>query len=241
MANQWLDAFMEAHRHTALTYDDVTLVTQYADFTPAETDLKSRLTRNITLNVPFVSAAMDTVTEARMAIAMALQGGIGIIHKNLDPAAQRGQVKRVKFYLNGFLAKARTMSPEQTLGELYQIKDEKGWKFNSFPILDAERRLCGILTRRELKYCNNRNIRLGEIMIREPVTAPVGTTIEQAYAIMCERKISILPILDEQGSFIGMYCFKDVKEILTQSHPLYNRDAQHKLRSGRTPSSASSG
>ncbi len=100
MANAWLDAFMQAQQYTALTYDDVTLVTQFADFLPQETDLRTKLTRHIALNVPFVSAAMDTVTEAPMAIAMALQGGIGIIHKNLDPPPSGTHVKRVKFYLN---------------------------------------------------------------------------------------------------------------------------------------------
>ena len=232
MVNQYLDAFMEHFKYTALTYDDVTLLTQYADFLPAETSLKTRLTRNIELNVPFVSAAMDTVTEAQMAIAMALQGGIGIIHKNLEPTAQRANVKRVKFYLNGYLAKARTMSPDTTIAELLAIKEEKGWNFNSFPILDANRRLLGIITSREIKYCEDPSRQLSELMMPRPVTAPVSTTIEQAYEIMRSRKISILPILNQDGVFEGMYCFSDVKEILKASHPLYNRDARHSLRCG---------
>ncbi len=232
MVNPWLDDFMQSQPHIALTYDDVTLVTQYADFAPAQTDLRTRLTRNIGLNVPFVSAAMDTVTQSSMAIAMALQGGIGIIHKNLDPIAQRTEVKRVKFYLNGFLAKARTMSPDTTVAEVYLARREKGWKFRSFPILDEQRRLLGIVTSRELKYCNRHETRLGEIMLSEPVTAPVGTTLQQAYDLMCQHRISILPILAEGRVFTGMYCFKDVQEILTRTHPLYNRDPQHKLRCG---------
>lgn len=232
MANAWLDAFMQAQQYTALTYDDVTLVTQYADFTPQQTDLRTKLTRNIALNVPFVSAAMDTVTEAPMAIAMALQGGIGILHKNLDPVAQRTHVKRVKFYLNGFLAKARTMRPDNTIDEVGAIKREKGWGFNSFPILDDERRLVGIVTGRELKYCANSSTPLAEIMIRQPMTAPVGTTIQQAFDLMCQHKISILPIIESDNTFTGMYCFDDVKEILARNHPLYNRDAKHQLRCG---------
>lgn len=232
MVNEYLDAFMETFKYTALTYDDVTLVTQYADFLPTETSLKTRLTRNIELNVPFVSAAMDTVTEADMAIAMALQGGIGIIHKNLDPLTQRANVKRVKFYLNGFLAKARTMKPDQTLAELMHIKAEKGWKFNSFPILDDSRRLVGIITSREIKYCEELQRKLSELMIANPVTAPMGTTVEQAYQIMLNQKISILPILNDDCTFEGMYCFNDVQEILKASHPLYNRDARHSLRCG---------
>ncbi|MCE5230192.1 IMP dehydrogenase [bacterium] len=232
MANAWLDAFMQAQQYTALTYDDVTLVTQYADFSPQQTDLRTKLTRNITLNVPFVSAAMDTETEAPMAIAMALQGGIGIIHKNLDPIAQRTHVKRVKFYLNGFLAKARTMRADQTVDDVNQVKREKGWGFSSFPITDENRRLIGIITGRELKYCANTATALAEIMIKEPVTAPVGTTIQQAYDLMLANKISILPIIEKDGTFTGMYCFDDVKEILARNHPLYNRDPMHKLRCG---------
>lgn len=231
-ANPWVDEFMAQFPHTALTYDDVTLVTQYADFLPAQTDLTTRLTREITLNVPFVSAAMDTVTEADMAIAMALQGGIGIIHKNLDPVTQRSNVKRVKFYLNGFLAKARSLSPDATVADLHELKATKGFKFNSFPILDEERRLLGIVTSRELKYCDDTKKQMRDIMLKNPVTGRKGTTIEQAYEIMKRERISILPILDEDGVFLGMYCFKDVRDILTHTHPLYNRDHNHKLRCG---------
>ena len=232
MANSYLDEFMEHFKFTALTYDDVTLMTQYADFLPVDTLLKTRLTRHIDLNVPFLSAAMDTVTEADMAIAMALQGGIGIIHKNLEPTVQRANVKRVKFYLNGFLAKARTMHPVQTVEELRQIKEDKGWNFNSFPILDGERKLLGIITSREIKYCEDLGRQLGDLMLKKPVTAPLGTTIQQAHDIMLKQRISILPILNAYGRFEGMYCFSDVKEILKGSHPLYNRDAEHSLRCG---------
>jgi IMP dehydrogenase len=232
MLNPHLDAFMEHFAHTGLTYDDVTLITQYADFLPADTDLRTRLTRNIELNIPFVSAAMDTVTEADMAIALALQGGIGIIHKNLEPTVQRANLKRVKYYLNGFLAKARTLPAETTVADVHRIKAEKNWKFNSFPILDEKRRLLGIITSRELKYCDSPARRLDEIMIRNPVTAPLGTTIQQAYDIMIRQRISILPILGPEGLFEGMYCFKDVKAILHGDHPLYNRDAEHSLRCG---------
>ena len=117
---------------------------------------------------------MDTVTEADMAISMALQGGIGIIHKNLDPLTQRANIKRVKFYLNGFLAKARTMSPEQTIEDLLQIKAEKGWSFNSFPILGERRKLLGIITTRELKYCEDTQRRLGDLIDDGTGHGPAG-------------------------------------------------------------------
>jgi IMP dehydrogenase len=232
MVNTNNEAFFDHFKHTGLTYDDVTLVTQYADFLPADTDLTANLTRRVSLNVPFVSAAMDTVTESSMAIAMALNGGIGIIHKNMDPVTQRTHVKRVKFYLNGFLKKARTMGPTDTVEDLYRARDEKGWSFHSFPILDADRKLLGMVTRRELKYCDNPATPLREIMIPDLMTAPVGTTIDQAYAFMKKHKISILPVVDENGILDGMYCYSDVEDILKGHHPLYNRDDQHQLRCG---------
>jgi IMP dehydrogenase len=230
--NSWLDDFMQSFNYTALTYDDVSLVTRYADFLPAETDLTTLLTRNIPLNTPFVSAAMDTVTEADMAIEMALQGGIGIIHKNLDPMDQRSCIKRVKFYLNGFLVKARIMKPDTTIEQLHRITDEKGWSFHTFPIIDDDRRLQGMVTSREIKYCDEKSTRLDQVMISNPVSAPEGTTIREAFEIMSRNKISALPILDGGGIFKGMYCYKDVHDILKAMHPLYNRDANHKLRCG---------
>jgi len=232
MINPYIEEFMNSIIHKGLTFDDVTLITQYADFLPSEADLSTRLTRNIRLNVPFISAAMDTVTEADMAINMALLGGIGIIHKNLAPYDQRTHVKRVKYYLNGFLKKARTMQPQQTIHDLFELKERKKFKFSSFPILDENRRLVGIITSRELKYCEDTSIKLGDIMIRELISAPEGTTIEQAYEIMKKHKISILPILDPDGVFSGMYCYKDVQEILQSKHPNYNLDDHHQLRCG---------
>jgi IMP dehydrogenase len=163
---------------------------------------------------------------------MALRGGIGIVHKNLEPRAQRSHVKRVKYYLNGFLAKARTLGPEVTLAEMRAMKVEKGWKFQSFPILDENKKLLGIVTRREIKYCGDAQTQMGAIMLKDPVTAPEGTTLSQAHEVMRQHKISILPIVTAEGVFKGMYCFKDVEGILEASHPLYNRDARHQLRCG---------
>ncbi|HBF34644.1 TPA: IMP dehydrogenase [Candidatus Sumerlaeota bacterium] len=232
MTNSYLDKFFEHFQYTALSYDDVTLVTQYADFLPNETNLSTRLTRNVTMNIPFVSAAMDTVTEAGMAVAMALNGGIGIIHKNLDPETQRTHVKRVKYYLNGFLRKARTMRPEDTVADLYRVKDEKHWTFHTFPILDADRKLVGMIAKRELKYSDDPQQKLGDIMTRDLRTSPAGTTIEQAHETMRQYKISVLPVVNDAGEFEGMYCYRDVEDILKGNHPLYNRDANHKLRCG---------
>jgi IMP dehydrogenase len=232
MVNPHIEKFMMQFPYTGLTFDDVTLITQYADFLPSETDLSTRLTKNIRMNIPFISAAMDTVTEAEMAICMAMLGGIGIIHKNLSPYDQRTQVKRVKYYLNGFLKKARTLESYNTIRDLRELTKKKKFKFSSFPILDEKRHLLGIITSREVKYCDNENAKMEDLMIKNPISAPVNTSIEEAYRIMRSHKISILPILEKDNIFTGMYCYKDVQDILKSMHPDYNLDEKHQLRCG---------
>lgn len=231
--NQFLDAFMEHHRHVGLTYDDVSLTTQYADFTPAEAELSTWLTRGIRLNIPFVSAAMDTVTEAEMGIAMALAGGIGIVHKNLDPAHQRTEVKRVKFYLNGFLVKARTVSPEMSVADVDRLKQEKGFHFSSFPVLDEHRKLLGIVTGSQFRYVEDTEAtRIGDIMVRAMVTAKPGTSVQDAYRILLKHKISILPVVEEDGTFAGLYSFKDLKRIIHNKRGVECVDENYSLRVG---------
>ena len=232
MVNKYIEEFFDHFKYTALTYDDVTLVTQYADFLPAETDLKTSLTRNIALNVPFVAAAMGH----RHRIAHGHCHGAEWRHWNhpQKPRSlmQRTHIKRVKYYLNGFLQKARTMSPDDTIEGLYKKKEENHWSFHTFPILDGDRKVLGLVASRELKYSDSPQARLGDIMIQNPKAAPLGTTITEAYNIMRANKISVLPILAPDGTFEGMYCFRDVEDILKGNNPLYNRDSQHRLRCG---------
>lgn len=223
---------MDHHRFVGLTYDDVSLVTQYADFQPSETDLSSPLTREIMLNVPFVSAAMDTVTEADMGIAMALAGGIGIVHKNLEPAAQRTEVKRVKYYLNGFLVKARTITQDMTVREVEAWKEEKEFQFSSFPVLDENRKLLGIVTGSQFRYAESPEVRVRDVMVTDTVTAKPGTTIQQAYDTLLKHKISILPVVEEDGRFAGLYSFKDVRRIIREKNNLQCVDERYRLRSG---------
>jgi IMP dehydrogenase len=230
--NHYLHEFMEHHRYTGLTYDDVSLVTQYADFLPADTTLQARLTRRITLNIPFVSAAMDTVTEAPMGIAMALAGGIGIIHKNLEPPAQRTEVKRVKYYLNGFLVKARTITADLTIADVEKMKKEKGYEFSSFPVLDENRKLLGIVTGSQFRYAGSKDHRIGDIMVTDTVVSSPSTTLRQAYDILVRHKISILPIVEADGTFRGLYTFKDVSRIIRQESPLQCVDERYSLRVG---------
>jgi IMP dehydrogenase len=232
VTNPYLDEFMEHHRYVGLTYDDVSLITQYADFQPSEADLSTPLTRGIRLNIPFVSAAMDTVTESQMGIAMALNGGIGIVHKNLDPAAQRTEVKRIKFYLNGFLVKARTLTPDMTIAEVQAMRAEKGFHFSSFPVLDAERRLLGIVTGTQLRYAPNDQARIGDVMVTSTVNAPPGISVREAYEILLKHKISILPVVGPDGRFEGLYSFKDVSRIIRQESPLQAVDERYSLRAG---------
>jgi IMP dehydrogenase len=213
-----------------LTYDDVTLVTQYADFLPDDTSLKTRLTSRIEMNIPFVSAAMDTVTEAPMAIAMALAGGIGVIHKNLTEDEQAAQVARVKHYLNGLIARPVCFHENEEVGYLISEKRRRGLKFGGFPILDDQDRLVGMVAGQDIRYCNRSTDKLSEIMTKATVTAAPGTSLEEAYEIMRQHKIGKLPLVDKDGKLAGLYSFSDVQQLIENQNPLYNRDAKHRLR-----------
>ncbi len=230
--NTFLDEFMEHHRFTGLTYDDVSLITQYADFLPADADLSTALTTGIRLNIPYISAAMDTVTEADMGIAMALAGGIGIVHKNLEPAAQRTEIKRVKYYLNGFLVKARTISPEMTLADVEVMKREKGFRFSSFPVVDNNRKLLGVVTGSQFRYAESEDLTVGEIMITDTVTARPGISMQEAYDILLRHKISILPVIEKDGTFVGLYSFKDLRRIIKGKSGGECVDENYSLRVG---------
>jgi IMP dehydrogenase len=227
--NQHLEKFMSAFPFEGLTFDDVSLITQYADFLPGETDITTNLTSRIRLNIPFLSAAMDTVTEADMAIAMALHGGIGVIHKNLEADRQAADVRRVKHFLNGLIGRPITFNVNQTLAEIQQHRLEKGYSFSGFPILDDQNCLVGILTTKDIKYATDKNVRAAEIMTREVITAPEGTDLRQAYEIMRSNKIGKLPLV-KNGELIGLYSYTDVADLIENTRPLYNRDEQYRLR-----------
>ncbi len=229
--NAHLDQFMRAFPHEGLTFDDVSLTAEFADFLPAEASLATRLTRRIALNIPFLSAAMDTVTESRMAIAMAMLGGIGIVHKNLPPERQTGIVRAVKKHLNGLIEHPVTFTENLTLGEVRRAREEKSYSFSGFPILGADGRLAGILTASDMKFVRDESVRVGTVMTRELVTAPRGTTLEQAYELMVRNKVGKLPIV-EDGKLVGLYSFADVSTLIQNVQPQYNRDAQYQLRVG---------
>ncbi|MDD5092737.1 MAG: IMP dehydrogenase, partial [Candidatus Wallbacteria bacterium] len=225
--------FFEHLGELSLTFDDVLLVPQESNVLPKDVDLSSRITRNIPVNSPFVSAAMDTVTESSMAIAMALSGGMGIIHKNLDPPTQAGEVLKVKQYLNGLIQNPVTFFEDQTLDDVFREIRDKAFGFSGFPILDRENHLCGILTGHDLKFLSDqRSNPISGMMARNLVTAPPETDIKTAYEILKREKIGKLPLVDKDGKLHGLYSFTDVKNIIEKRTSIVLRDHLHRLRVG---------
>ena len=228
--NEYLDKFMAQFPFEGLTYDDVSLVLQYADFLPDTTDLSTRLTSRIRINVPFLSAAMDTVTEAPMAIAMAMLGGIGVIHKNLTIEQQADQVAHVKHHLNGLIHSPVAFHVGQTLDEILAVREEKRYKFSGFPILDDAGRVAGVLTSKDIDYAEDTSAKVEEVMTKDPITAPQGTSLQDAYKIMRSARKGKLPLVDPEGRLVGLYSFTDVRDLVEQNLPMANRDAQYRLR-----------
>jgi IMP dehydrogenase len=230
MANKYLDDFIKSFKHEGLTFDDVSLVTLYSDFLPAGANVNSSFSKNISLNIPLASAAMDTVTESQMAISMARLGGIGVIHKNLEIEKQAEEVRNVKHYLNGLIKNPVTFHAEQTVMNMLEEKDKHKYSFNGFPILGNDGQLVGIVTARDLKFLSDYSVKIKEIMTLDPITAPVSTQLLKAFRTMVKNKIGKLPIVDKKGALTGLYSFQDVKTLIENVEPDYNRDEEHQLR-----------
>ena len=228
--NLFIDEFMAAFKFEGLTFDDISLITQYADFAPEQTDISSYFSRNVKLNIPFVSAAMDTVTEGDMAIAMARLGGLGVIHKNLSIERQAQEVRRVKLYLNGIIKLPVVFHPDQTVAEMLKEKKLKKYSFSGFPIIDDQNRLVGIITARDIKYLTHYNHKIGDVRATTLITAKDGISIKSAYKIMLEKRVGKLPTVDAEGRLTGLYSFQDVKTLIDKEEPDYNRDNKHQLR-----------
>ncbi|MCS6928722.1 MAG: IMP dehydrogenase [Saprospiraceae bacterium] len=193
----------------SLTFDDVLLVPAYSEVLPREVDISSQLTRTIRLNVPIISAAMDTVTEKQMAIAMARQGGIGIIHKNMSIADQAEQVRAVKRSEAGMILDPVTLHPNASVGEALQLM--RKYSIGGIPIVDGEGKLLGILTNRDLRFEKDLSRPVYELMTRENlVTAPVGTTLAEARDILQQYKIEKLPVVDKDFRLVGLITYKDI-------------------------------
>ncbi|MFM1821605.1 MAG: dehydrogenase [Bacteroidota bacterium] len=213
----------------ALTYDDVLLLPAYSEVLPREVSTSSRLTRNIWLNIPIVSAAMDTVTEADLAIALAQEGGIGIIHKNMTIAQQAAQVRKVKRSESGMIIDPVTLKDNSTLGDAQRIMKE--FKIGGIPVIDNDGRLVGILTNRDLRFQKQTARPVREIMTKDNlITAKEGISMEEAESILQEYKIEKLPIIDQNGKLIGLITYKDI--LKRKSHPLASKDSLGRLRVG---------
>ncbi|MGI8671728.1 MAG: IMP dehydrogenase, partial [Luteitalea sp.] len=217
---------------TALTFDDVLLVPRRSTVLPSQVDISTRFTRNIRLNVPLVSAAMDTVTESSLAIAVAQQGGIGIVHKNLSIADQALEVDRVKRSESGMIVNPITLSPTHSIAEAHQLM--RKYRISGVPITDdgsKEGRLVGILTNRDLRFENRLERPIAEIMTRENlITVPVGTTLDQAQDILHTHKVEKLLVVDHDFRLKGLITVKDIQKAIR--YPAASKDDLGRLRVG---------
>ncbi|MFP4513632.1 MAG: IMP dehydrogenase [Acidimicrobiales bacterium] len=210
-----------------LTYDDVLLLPAASEVMPSHADTSTRFSRNITLAMPLVSAAMDTVTEARLAIAMARHGGIGVIHRNLSVENQASEVDRVKRSESGMIADPVTVGPEATVGDASALMAR--FHISGVPVTDPDRRLLGIVTNRDLRFNDRDDIPVTDLMTGEGlVTAPVGTTLEDAMSILAKHRIEKLPIVDEHGKLSGLITVKDIQKRIAFPHA--TKDEHGRLR-----------
>lgn len=220
------DDFDAKFGFTGLTYDDVLLLPAASDVVPSEVDTSTRLTRNITLRVPLLSSAMDTVTEARMAIAMARQGGAGVLHRNLSIEEQAAQVDLVKRSEAGMVTKPVTCSPDHTLGEVDALCGH--YRISGVPVVDENGVLVGIVTNRDMRFEDDRDRFVREVMTKMPlVTAPVGINAEDALALLRTNKIEKLPLIDADGKLAGLITVKDF--VKKDQYPLATKDASGRL------------
>ena len=212
-----------------LTYDDVLLVPARSDVMPREVQTATRLTRNLSLAVPLVSAAMDTVTEADFAIAIAREGGVGVLHKNMTAELQAREVRRVKRSESGMILDPIVLRPADTVGDARERMAR--YSIGGIPIVDDERQLVGIVTNRDLRFQPDNDVRLSSIMTTERlVTAPVGTTLDEAEAVLQEHKIEKLPVVDDDGFLRGLITFKDIQK--KKKHPHAAKDEFGRLLVG---------
>ena len=212
-----------------LTYDDVLLVPQMASALPRDVETRTLFCRGVTLQAPIVSAAMDTVTESRMAVALAQQGGIGIVHKNLTMAEQVIEVDKVKRSANGVILDPNTLSPDDLVGHAKDLMQTH--KISGLPVVDAQRRVVGILTNRDLRFVEERDQRVGDVMTsKDLVTAPPDTTLDQARQILRSNKVEKLILVNEDGSLAGLITMRDIRG--TEEYPMAARDARGRLLVG---------
>ncbi len=211
-----------------ITFDDVLLVPAKSDFVPSQAQTCTQLTNNISINIPIVSAAMDTVTEAALAIALAQEGGIGIIHKNLPIEAQQREVAKVKRSEHGVILDPVTLSPDQPVSRAQYLMNEQN--VSGIPIIDGKK-LVGILTRRDLKFLKDYDIKISSVMTKSNlITGPAGTTLEQAKGILQKHKVEKLLLVNAQGELAGLITMRDIDRV--QQYPISARDERGRLLVG---------
>jgi IMP dehydrogenase len=220
---------IEKIQYDGLTYDDVLLLPAYSQVLPREVDTSTRLSRNIRINVPIVSAAMDTVTDWQLAIAIAQEGGLGMLHKNMTIEKQAEAVRKVKRSESGLIIDPITLKAEQTIGEALQLMRE--YKIGGIPIVDDAGFLVGILTNRDLRFEKVMKRKIGEVMTKENlITAPEGTDLKKAEIILQENKVEKLPVVDKKGKLKGLITYRDI--IKVRSHPSSCKDKYGRLLVG---------
>ncbi len=212
-----------------ITFDDVLLVPRKSSVLPRDVDVATRLSRHIDLNIPLISAAMDTVTETDLAIALAREGGIGILHKNMPIEQQATQVDQVKRSESGMILKPVTITANETVGDAQELM--RKFQISGIPVIDERDILIGIVTNRDLRFQPNRDLSIGKVMTRHNlITAPIGTTLERAEEILQRHRIEKLPVVDKRGRLVGLITFKDIQK--KKHHPNACKDAHGRLRVG---------
>ena len=210
----------------ALTFDDVLLVPAYSDVVPTQVSTQTQLTRNITLNTPLMSAAMDTVTESRLAIAMAQQGGLGVVHRNLSIEQQAGEIDKVKRSESGMIVDPVTIGPDQPIADALEVM--RRFKISGVPVT-KNKKLVGILTNRDLRFVSRTDLRIDEVMTKTNlITVPVGTTLEQAEQILHQHRVEKLLVVNDDYELKGLITVKDIQKKL--KYPNASKDSQGRLR-----------
>ena len=221
--------FIEQKLTQGLTFDDVLLTPAYSQVLPKDVDISTKLTRHITLNIPLLSAAMDTVTEAQLAIALAREGGLGILHKNMTIEGQSSQVKKVKRSENGLILDPITLTADATIGEALKIMRDN--KIGGIPIIDKAHKLVGILTNRDLRFETDLKEKVSAVMTSENlITAPEGTDLKKAQLLFKKNKVEKLPVVDKKGKLIGLITFSDILKL--HSNPYAVKDCFGRLLVG---------
>ncbi len=209
-----------------LTFDDVLLIPAYSEVLPRNVDIVSRFSRNIVLNTPIVSAAMDTVTEADLAIALAREGGIGVIHKNMTIAEQAAQVRKVKRAENGMIYDPITISKDNTVGDALQLMKEN--KIGGIPVITPDGTLIGIVTNRDLRFQKDMTRKIEEVMTKEGLITTYNPDLQNAADILLQNKIEKLPVIDHNGKLVGLLTYKDITKV--QANPNACKDSKGRLR-----------